>query len=200
MITFTNSTKSILVELIKGSISKEVAEIYNTLSDSNYQLAQGTANAITLTINGILTNGYPLRFIASADNGGNATTINGKPFYKPNGTDTPVLRQGKAYDIWYNLSGDNFFLKASATGTVTSEKVLAGETYSTEVDTDQIGTMPNNGNLNKLLNCGESFNIPLGYTEGGIITANSLASQTVATATSNKMLNGETAWINGIVS
>ena len=59
------------------------------------------------------------------------------------------------------------------------------------------GTMPNNGSLNSSLNCGNSFKIPIGYTSGGTISANSLASQTVATATASHILSGQTAWING---
>jgi hypothetical protein len=126
------------------------------------------------------------------------TTINGKYLYKPNSTVSPKLITGKAYTVWYSSTGDCFFIKASATGNTISSHVLAGDGFSTDYDIDQIGTMPINGELNNSLNCGESFNIPLGYTEGGTITANSLASQTVATATSNKILNGETAWISGI--
>lgn len=198
VITFTNSTKSILVELIKGSISQDIIDIYNTLSDSIFQTAQGTANEIVLTIKGTLVNGYSLTFIASADNDGNDTTINGKHLYKPNSTVSPNLIIGKAYTVWYSSTGDCFFIKASATGNTNPSHVLAGDGFSTDYDIDQIGSMPNNGELNQLLNCGESFNMPLGYITGGTITANSLASQTVATATSNKILNGETVWVNGV--
>ena len=59
------------------------------------------------------------------------------------------------------------------------------------------GTMPNNGSLNSSLNCGNSFKIPTGYTNGGTISANSLASQTVATATADNISSGKTAWVNG---
>ena len=39
--------------------------------------------------------------------------------------------------------------------------------------------------------------IPVGYTSGGSITANNLASQTGATATAAQILAGKTAWVNG---
>lgn len=61
-----------------------------------------------------------------------------------------------------------------------------------------VGTMVDRGNLSQSLNCGETFTIPVGYHSGaGIISANSLASQTVGTATVSDIINGKTAWVNG---
>ena len=51
--------------------------------------------------------------------------------------------------------------------------------------------------MNANLNCGQSKDIPAGYTNGGRITANSLASQTPANATAAQILAGYTAWVNG---
>ena len=60
------------------------------------------------------------------------------------------------------------------------------------------GTMKNNGAVTSSLNCGESYTIPAGYHNGsGKVTANSLASQTSATATANDIASGKTAWVNG---
>ena len=60
------------------------------------------------------------------------------------------------------------------------------------------GTMPNNGAVSQTLNCGGSYTIPAGYHNGsGVISANSLASQTSATATAAQILSGYTAWVNG---
>ena len=60
------------------------------------------------------------------------------------------------------------------------------------------GTMPNNGAVSQALNCGASYTIPAGYHNGsGVINANSLASQTAATATAAQILSGYTAWVNG---
>ena len=60
------------------------------------------------------------------------------------------------------------------------------------------GTMANHGAKTSSLNCGSSYTIPAGYHNGsGKITANSLASQTSATATAAKILSGYTAWVNG---
>lgn len=108
------------------------------------QTAGGTATAITLT--GIeLTNGYQKTFIISASNSGSATTVNGKPLYKPGGTVAPNLTAGKAASIWYNLTGDCFFYKASAEGAAVVGDVLAGKTFSNDNDTGLTGTMVNRG-------------------------------------------------------
>lgn len=61
------------------------------------------------------------------------------------------------------------------------------------------GTMTNRGAVSSSLKCGGSYTIPAGYHNGsGKITANSLASQTSATATAAQILQGYTAWVNGI--
>ena len=60
------------------------------------------------------------------------------------------------------------------------------------------GKMPNRGAVTQSLNAGGSYTIPAGYHNGsGKITANSLASQTSATATAANILTGKTAWVNG---
>ncbi|MFW2501751.1 hypothetical protein [Clostridium diolis] len=114
-----------------------------TLSDMVYQTAGGSATAITLTIKGPLATGYPITFIASANNGGAATTINGKKLYKPGTTTSPNLIAGKAYTVWYNSISDCFFIKASAEGNTVTSHVLAGDTFSNDTDTGIAGTMPN---------------------------------------------------------
>lgn len=58
--------------------------------------------------------------------------------------------------------------------------------------------MTDNGAVSKALNCGGSYIIPKGYHNGsGKITANSLASQTSATATAARIGKGYTAWVDG---
>jgi hypothetical protein len=111
--------------------------------------AGGTATALTIAQKGFsLTNGAKAEFIASANNNGAATTADveskgAAPVYKPGGTDAPTLVEGKAYTIWYDTSGGNFFIKASATGDAVAANVLAGKIFSNDTDTDITGTMPN---------------------------------------------------------
>ena len=168
------------------------------LNDNKYEVAGGTATAITLNMPATLKDGYWKKFIASGDNGGTPTTINGKSVYKVGTTNPPRFKKDRPYEVYYNSAKNCFFLKASATGTTSADKVLAGETFSTENDTDLSGTMPNKGAVTSSLNCGGSYTIPKGYHNGsGRVTANSLASQTSANATANDIMNGKTAWVNG---
>lgn len=62
------------------------------------------------------------------------------------------------------------------------------------------GTMPLIAAKAVVLDCGESHTIPLGYHDGNaVITAASLASQTQATSTTADILEGKTAWVNGVL-
>lgn len=84
------------------------------------------------------------------------------------------------------------------TGNAADANVLTGKTYyNTDAKTKRSGTMANNGAMSGSLNCGQSKSIPAGYTTGGTVTANSLASQTSATAAASHILSGQTAWVNG---
>lgn len=177
--------------------------IYSSLSDIMYKTVGGTATSITLTIKGTLVNGYPITFIASANNGGATTTINNKKLYKPATTSSPTLIAGKAYTVWYNSTGDNgngcFFIKASAEGDADVSHVLAAKKFSNDNDTGLTGTMSNNAAVTKSLNAGETYTVPLGFHNGyGVVSASSLASQTVASATAAQILAGITAWVNGV--
>jgi len=121
---------------IAGNLAVQIEQIK---SDDTYQVATGTATAITI-VTATLTNGYSKTFIASANNGSVATTINGKPLYKPGTTTPPNLITGKAYTIWYNSANNCFFIKASAEGTALAGDVLAGKSFSTDIDVNLIGT------------------------------------------------------------
>ena len=81
--------------------------------------------------------------------------------------------------------------------TVTADKIL--KDYTAYKNGQLItGTMANNGAVSKTLNAGGSYTIPAGYHNGnGKVTANSLVSQTSATATANDIISGKTAWVNG---
>lgn len=83
--------------------------------------------------------------------------------------------------------------------TASAAQVLVGYTAVTSDSDDELatGTMPNNGGQSANLNCGQKKVIPEGYTTGGTITANSLASQTSGTATAAYISSGKTAWVAG---
>lgn len=84
---------------------------------------------------------------------------------------------------------------------VTREYVLNNKTYVGADTDDEIGTgaMPDNkSTANQNLNAGGSFLVKKGYhAQDFTVIANSLASQTSATAIPSHVLNGETFWANG---
>ena len=86
----------------------------------------------------------------------------------------------------------------SMVGDAVASEVLSGKTFTTKNDVGITGTMANQGAQTFSLNCEESYTIPEGYHNGsGKITANSLASQTSATATIADIASGKTAYVNG---
>lgn len=160
------------IEEVKNVVNDITDKLNKHIEDSLYQEAGGTATAITLSMQ-TLKNGYSKTFIATTNNNGSATTINGKPLYKPGTTTAPSIKEGKAYTVWYNSVSDCFFLQASAEGNVGAEHVLAGYTFSNDDDTGLAGAMPNNTGTNKELSLNETWVIPKGYHDGnGRVTQN----------------------------
>lgn len=121
--------------------NEAAASIGTAMSSLYAETATGTGTAITV-VTLPFTNGYIKTITPIANNAGAATTVNGKPLYKPNTTTAPTVTAGKAITIIYNTSGDCFFIKASAEGDAVAANVLAGKTFTNENDTGIIGTMP----------------------------------------------------------
>ena len=79
----------------------------------------------------------------------------------------------------------------------TASDILSGKTAYVK-DSKITGSMTNRGAVSQSLNCDGSYTIPAGYHNGsGKVTANSLASQTSATATAAQIFSGYTAWVDG---
>ena len=89
-------------------------------------------------------------------------------------------------------------IKAISTdATAVEGNVLNGQTFYSG-GSKKTGSMVNNGAVSSSLNAGGSYTIPKGYHDGsGKVTANSLASQTAATANVSQILSGRTAYVNG---
>jgi len=106
-------------------------------------IAEGTSNDILINCTSFsATAGEMLTFIATYNNNGQATLINNIPLYKPNTTTTPIIIAGKIYTVWYEtLNGAHFFLRASTEGTAVAENVLAGKTFSNDIDTSVVGML-----------------------------------------------------------
>ena len=103
-------------------------------------------------------------------------------------------KEAKIQELQNQLNNLNSLLSQT---NATADKILSGyKAYSG--GKLLTGTMANRGAITSNLNAGGSYTIPEGYHNGsGKVTANSLASQTSATATSADILTGKTAWVNG---
>lgn len=118
------------------------------------------------------------------------------------GAVSQTLNAGGSYTIpegYHNGNGKVTAnsLSSQTAATASAAQILSGQ--SAWVNGGKLtGTMANQGAKTSALNCGGSYTIPAGYHNGsGKITANSLASQTSATATAAQILSGKTAWVNG---
>ena len=117
------------------------------------------------------------------------------------GNASPEVMAGsiqKIYDDRYR-EGETVGTTETMVGTATQAQVLAGYTFTNSEGAGNIGTMPDCGAVSQTLACGGSYTVPKGYHSGkGIVTANSLASQTVANAVSANISSGKTGWVNGV--
>lgn len=83
--------------------------------------------------------------------------------------------------------------------TAAAGDVLSGKSFVNSSGTLTNGSMTNRGAVTQSLNAGGSYTIPAGYHNGsGVITANSLASQTDGDATAAQILSGKIAWVDGV--
>lgn len=148
------------------------------------------------------TEGLTVRVkIGNASTGASTLNINGlgaKPILDSlgNAISGGGLKSGLPYQLCYN--GTNFIvLGKGGGGDAIAEQILNGKKVT--VDSGQIvGTMPERGNITASLNAGESYIVPEGHHDGGgKVTANSLASQTPANATSAQIVAGFSAWVYG---
>ena len=157
---------------------EDIIELRNEIINGNvnikFERAKGTANNLSLTMPTTLYDGYSKNFIATKDSTTNVKINTSYPLYKQNTTKSPKLTTGKAYTIWFNAVGNNFFLKASAEGDVVAGDVLANKIFSNDDDTGLVGTMPNNPKITKTLKVGESYTVPKGYNNGSVIKAETI--------------------------
>lgn len=85
----------------------------------------------------------------------------------------------------------------TADATATAAQILSGMTAYVN-GAKVTGSMTDQGAKTSALNAGGSYTIPAGYHNGsGKVTANSLSSQTSATAAAADIASGKTAWVNG---
>lgn len=117
-------------------------------------------------------------------------------------TGTQNLNAGSSFTVKKGYHATEFKVNANSlasqtSGDATATQILSGK--KAWVNGSQItGSMTNRGAVTSSLNAGDSYTIPAGYHNGsGKVTANSLSSQTSATATAARIMSGYTAWVNG---
>ena len=178
---------------------EDIIELRNEIVNGNvnikFERAKGTANNLSLTMPTTLYDGYSKTFIATKNSTTNVKINTSYPLYKQNTTNSPKLTTGKAYTIWFNAVGNNFFLKASAEGDAIAEDVLAGKYFSNYDETGLVGTMPNNPKITKTLKVGESYTVPKGYNNGSVIKAETIKD---ASSTSGVTLNLAEELLKGV--
>lgn len=184
-------TDSATIEDVSDSI-ESIDNTIKSVSDQNLvQTASGTANAIVLSLPTTLVNGYQVTFVASANNSGSATIINSTyQLYKPATTTTPTLIKDKPYSIYYNSTGNCFFLKASSEGDALASHVLAGKKFSNDDDIGLTGTLD--------LSLLTSANIRSGITINGISGNSNVVNTSDAVLDTQYLLTGYSGYDDGV--
>lgn len=183
-ITLTEGNKGISFKFFADKDSDGAVTI-----NTNYNLIKPNKNPVKN-----LKSGAP--YIITYDGGSN--------FFLASGADesdsTSVGTDGsnvKTEITFIGTDGEVHTGTFTADGTMVESDLLSGKVGYSKGN-KITGAMTNNGTKTASLNCGGNYIIPEGYHNGsGKVTANSLASQTSATATAVQILSGYTAWVNG---
>lgn len=175
-------------EASPGTMAANIQKIY----DSRYSAGASAARVGNATAAQVLTG---RTFTSAAGSGQTGTMAN-------RGAVTQALNCGGSYTIpagYHNGSGKVTAnaLAGQTSATAAAAHILKDKTAYVN-GAKVTGTMANRGAVSQALNCGGSYTIPAGYHSGsGKVTANTLASQTPATAAAGNITKGKTAYVNG---
>ena len=100
---------------------------------------------------------------------------------------------------WQKIVGTLDVSAVEQAGTATASDIASGKTAWVN-KTKITGTVPVISRQDKTLSAGQTYTIPYGIHGGNtVITAKSLANETVGTATADNILKDKTAWVNGVL-
>jgi hypothetical protein len=191
------------IKTLTGSINLINAQLSDMTNKSKVYQTTNSGNAYALTVPNLtsLSDGYALKVKFNAASTGNITvnpnSLGAKDVVDYFGNKVNNVRKDLIANLIYDATNGNFqLLGKGGGGNLTSGDLLINKT-ATGNNGLVTGSMPENGQLNANLNCGQSFNVPSGHVSGGTIIANNLASQTPANASSAQILSGFSAWVNG---
>lgn len=118
------------------------------------------------------------------------------------GTESTTLNCGETHTISAGYHDGTGVITARSLSDQTPGDATTGEILIGKIawvnGSSITGTMPNIGSVSQALQAGGAYTIPAGYHDGtGVVTANTLSSQTSSTATAADIVDGKTAWVNG---
>ena len=186
MINYTEHNKLAMPDLNSPADIRVISEVINNIDDGLSKFYVATSNTknlynITTGINKTeLKNGYSIKIGIPSDSDNNVTVSVDNiviPVKKPNGNPVKNFKANGVYSLtYYNGS---FILVSGADESDTTNvgidgsKVLTGTTFVGSDGEVHNGTMPNNGTLETTLTThGATYNIPSGYTSGGLVKTN----------------------------
>lgn len=186
--------------------AERMNNIENALVDADdsafYKTISGNGNNITCLFNTKLINGHIVRFIANENNNGLNTTLNGIPIYRINSTIPPVILAGMKVTLGYNEPRNCFFFQYSSEGDASPNHVFQDYTFSNSDNINMMGTMPYLGHIDYTIpNAGGRYTMGVGYTDGGIVKAPSLATMTNQGTVTNStdIFRGYKGYSNGVL-
>jgi hypothetical protein len=172
---------------ISGSNQKEI----NQSIDNKFKVypTSNSGNIYSVTVSGLttLTDGYPLTIKFNVASTGNVSlkvnNLDAISLVDYFGNQVNNVRKDLIANIRYDATNANFqLLGKGGGGNATADQVLDGKKVT--VDSGPIvGTMPNNGSINKSLGINETYTISKGYHDGTGKVSQNIATKSAQTYT-----------------
>lgn len=217
----SSSTNPVQNKVINAALYRKLTKTINEYNSETICLCRHSKSGTVHTLVNVNSNDYyfTVKFVATADftygdtfRFGNASS---PTVVTPKTEDGELLNTGafKKGSVVIAYTGDTaetvntLFFKGGgglpsdvdlAAADAEPANVLTGKTFYAGDEEKKTGTMTNRGAVSASLAAGASYTVPDGYHNGsGVVSAQSLSSQTQASAASGDIVSGKTAYING---